>query len=312
MIRRTPIETKINHERWLISYADFITLLFGFFVVMYSISHVNEGKYKVLSSSLESTFSSQASEYQETSTDNQIEDVIISENLAELSELAEQLTQSLSSLIDDSSINMSANEEWLEITLNANILFSTGKAELGNEAKKILISVADILEPYDNAIAIGGHTDNLPIRNQNFQDNWALSSARAVSVVNLMSFQGIRPDRLSAVGYGEYRPIVSNDNAQGRNRNRRVVLRVGRSVAPESSTSLGDYEDYIGSQEMGLQAASSSIGETGSIDEETSTLAEPITSPGAVQPVRLRGGGLLFSRDPDLPRNNPPVKTETP
>lgn len=309
MIRRSPIETKVNHERWLISYADFITLLFGFFVVMYSISQVNENKYKVLSDTLESTFSTVVDSGIKDTDSNDIEGFNNNSNLAELTELSERLKESLSSLIDDDAVSVFANEEWVEITLNANILFTSGNAELAKDAKKLLTSVADILVPYDNAIAIAGHTDNLPISNTRFQNNWALSSARAVSVVNLMSFQGINPERLSAVGYGEYRPIVSNDTAQGRIQNRRVVLRVGRDAA---TTNILPLEHYVNAQHDDTDKGSAQEKITLELPSEkresVTPRPRPTASENAVKPVRLKGGGLLFSRDPNLPRNNPPVE----
>ncbi|WP_086931376.1 flagellar motor protein MotB [Agarilytica rhodophyticola] len=309
MIRRSPIETKVNHERWLISYADFITLLFGFFVVMYSISQVNENKYKVLSDTLESTFSNIVDSGIKDTDSNDIEGFNNNSNLAELTELSERLKESLSSLIDDDAVSVFANEEWVEITLNANILFTSGNAELAKDAKKLLTSVADILVPYDNAIAIAGHTDNLPISNTRFQNNWALSSARAVSVVNLMSFQGINPERLSAVGYGEYRPIVSNDTAQGRIQNRRVVLRVGRDAA---TTNILPLEHYVNAQhddtDKGGAQKKITLELPSERRESVTPRPRPTASENAVKPVRLKGGGLLFSRDPNLPRNNPPVE----
>lgn len=296
MIRRPPLETKINHERWLVSYADFITLLFAFFVVMYSVSHVNENKYRQLSSTLESTFSSGSADTSER--DRQTDEEVVeepTENLADLTDVSSQLQEALAELVQEDKIKITGNEEWVEIELNASLLFSTGSAELAQDAQNILTDVADILSPYDNAVAIAGHTDNLPIRNETFSSNWSLSSARAVSVVDLLAYQGVQPDRLSAVGYGEYRPVVENDTEQGRARNRRVVLKVARNAVEPNKVGVETYRQDTSSEPSPL------------VDVEPADEQVPTS----LQPVRLRGGGILFSSDPDLPRTNPPVSDQS-
>ena len=294
MVRRTKFETKISHERWLVSYADFITLLFAFFVVMYSVSQVNESKYKVLSNTLEEVFSA--------SKIDEIEDRLQTENnVAQLDELQEELQESLAGLIDEGDVVLSGNEQWVDIQLNANILFNTGKADPSEEAKKVFAEVAQILSPYENGVAVIGHTDDVPIRNAEFDSNWELSSSRAVSIVTLLAFQGVAPQRMSAVGYGEYQPIADNTTAEGRAKNRRVVLRVAKAAAPSAKETASQ---AVGSSEV----EPNQNGEQQEDATETQNIQENQDDEDRIQPVKLRGGGLLFSSDPDLPRNNPPAQ----
>ncbi len=309
MIRRPPIETKINHERWLVSYADFITLLFAFFVVMYSVSHVNEKKYRQLSATLKGAFSTESEKQQEASqAENQN-----SSNVADIESLADDIQSALAGVVDDADVNISGNEQWVEISLDANLLFATAQAELADEAKTLLTPVAEILAPYDNAVAIAGHTDDVPISNAQFQSNWALSSARAVSVVKFLATQNVAPARLSAVGYGEYRPVVPNTDADSRARNRRVVIRVARDAVPAAKVSPTQFESQEGQPTAtpAPDALATPLPNDASARELTPTPERapvPESTP-PVAPVRLRGGGILFSRDPDLPRTNPPVSS---
>lgn len=205
MIRRQPIETKINHERWLVSYADFITLLFAFFVVMYSVSQVNETKYRTLSETLGNAFSSSAKK----TNKNRSPDTTEAE-VAPLKQIEQQLEQALSGVLATGEVTLNGNQNWVEIVIDANSFFSSGQATPSDEARTVLNKVADIISPFDNAVAVGGHTDDTPINNAQFKNNWELSSARAVTVVNLLAFAGVSPERMSAVGYGEYRPIADN------------------------------------------------------------------------------------------------------
>lgn len=331
MLRRTPIKTKINHERWLVSYADFVTLLFAFFVVMYSVSQVSETKYRQLSDTLDAAFSSpQTRRTPADPSANTPPDSAV--NLAPLDEITAALEAALAPLGVEGKIHITGNEQWVEIELSANLLFSSASAQLQAEAETVLNSVAEILAPYDNAIAIAGHTDDLPIATSEFKNNWLLSSARAVAVVNLLAYQGVKPERLSAVGYGEYQPIVANDTEDGRARNRRVVLKVARTAVAASKLAIEDYQ-----QEQGEQGGDATAPDTPSVapntDRTNAAAADagsnsavtnpPVTNPPAtnptataapsptpevpVEPLRLRNGGLLFTSDPDLPRNNPPV-----
>jgi len=249
MARRKKVEEHVNHERWLVSYADFITLLFAFFVVMYSISSVNQGKYRVLSDSLEATFADprrsidpiQIGEVERGLTErtpkNNPKDVADSEaievfteppvseqTIETINEISKKLNYSLKNLIDREDVNIKQGEDWLELEMKSNVLFYSGEARLENSAVPIIGKVADILRDSANPIQVEGFTDNNPINTSRFPSNWELSAARAASVVHLLDRYGLEPHRMSAIGYGEFKPIADNNTIEGRQQNRRVVL----------------------------------------------------------------------------------------
>lgn len=232
MRRRRRQPEHENTERWLISYADFITLLFAFFVVMYAISSVNEGKYRVLSDTMVSAFSN---------TPRTLEPIQVGEEgipgepslfdpgstgdpVGNLSRIADDFERVLSPLIEQDLISVHRDEHWIEIEINTSLLFGSGSAELETNAIPVLRRLADILRQYPNAIQVEGFTDNVPIATVVYPSNWELSAARAASVVHLFNRSGVDPERMVAVGYGEYRPIADNTTPEGRRKNRRVVL----------------------------------------------------------------------------------------
>ncbi len=242
--RRKKQEEHVNLERWLVSYADFITLLFAFFVVMYAISSVNEGKYRVLSDSLNDVFSSRPTSPTPIEFDNALQeqpslsskpdfiDIPIpehDENLTppdnpDLDTLSKEITQAVQPLIDDDLIKVKKTDFWLEIDIKSSILFDSGGAKLSEDAEDILATIASLLEVYPNDVQVEGFTDDIPINTQFFPSNWELSSSRAASVVHLFEEEGIDPKRMQAIGYGQYRPTADNATESGRNTNRRVNL----------------------------------------------------------------------------------------
>jgi len=252
MARRKKVEDHVNHERWLVSYADFITLLFAFFVVMYSISSVNEGKYRVLSDSLEASFTDPkrsedpiqigeisrgqgkktAENLSSTGSNLAIEipiethtpPPVSDETIQTINEISSKLNNTLKDLIENDDVIIKQGEDWLELEMKSKVLFYSGEARLEKRALPILGKVADILRTSSNLIQVEGFTDNNPINTPRFPSNWELSAARAASVVNLLDRFGLNPDRMSAIGYGEFKPIADNKTEQGRQKNRRVVL----------------------------------------------------------------------------------------
>ncbi|RMF16751.1 MAG: flagellar motor protein MotD [Gammaproteobacteria bacterium] len=247
MRRRRVQEEAENHERWLVSYADFITLLFAFFVVMYSVSSVNEGKYKVLSETLEGVFQATQKSMkpvqvgQSSASPPQAEVPTVEpfpsqdsggdaeEARRRLKKIADQFYGEMEALISDGLISLNETDDWLEVTLQNKVLFGSGDAIPRDEAFPLLDRIAKILKPYPNAILVEGFTDNLPIRSRFYPSNWELSAARAAAVVRLLLVSGIQPDRLAAIGYGENHPVARNDTEAGRQKNRRVVLLVART-----------------------------------------------------------------------------------
>jgi len=269
MVRRRQQEIHINNERWLVSYADFITLLFAFFVVMYSISQVNQSKYRVLSETFLQAFNqpndSKANplpqekanpsndavtplDMGKTATEEHVQPppIVIVEDTAkpemnaqsnttaktqtadELTQISDLVNEKFSQLINDQMIKVSSNELWLQIELNDSILFSSGGVDISPKAQVIFTEIANILKNYENPIQVEGFTDNVPIKNARYPTNWELSSARATEIVKFLAEKNIAPERLAAVGYGEFQPVASNDTEAGRAQNRRVAIMVAK------------------------------------------------------------------------------------
>lgn len=252
-LRRNNEDDSHNRERWLISYADFITLLFAFFVVMYSVSSVNEGKYKVLSDTLTGVFNApqrslqpiEVGEEQTPAIRAEAENVIPppvteaprnQDNDADarsetLRKMSSQLAVAFDELIAQGVVTMETSDEWLELSLRNSLLFGSGDAEPHYDAFEVVEKIAGVLRNTDNAIRVEGFTDNRPIRTGQFPSNWELSTARAAAVVRMLVMEGLEPHRLAAVGYGSFQPVARNDTEAGRKRNRRVVLLISRDAS---------------------------------------------------------------------------------
>ncbi|HEY9103905.1 flagellar motor protein MotD [Chitinimonas sp.] len=248
MARKHKPEDHENHERWLVSYADFITLLFAFFVVMYAISQVNEGKYKVLSNSLTVAFNKPdastdalikndpngnnqsliALPYRQRREAAQVQQLVQerAQQAAAMKDMAVELKQDLAKLIDQGQVRVTESKRGIAIEVNASLLFPVGSATLDAKSAGSLSSIAQKLAGSDNLIQIEGHTDNVPIASTQFPSNWELSAARAGTVVRLFEANGVAAKRLVALGYAENRPVEPNDSAEGRARNRRVTIQI--------------------------------------------------------------------------------------
>jgi chemotaxis protein MotB len=228
-------ETGESHDRWLISYADFITLLFAFFVVMYAISVVNVGKYKVLSDALGDAFGGRPEAPQASTNLEQLPltNLIARKRLEaarrereRLNTLARELNASLAPLVKNGQVRVTQTARGVTVEINAKVLFQEGQAALGGEARATLGSVATLLRDDTHAIQVEGHTDKQPIANSAFPSNWELSSVRASSVVRLFIEGGVAEARLTAVGHGANLPVAPNTDEAGRARNRRVEVTI--------------------------------------------------------------------------------------
>jgi chemotaxis protein MotB len=264
MPRRKRHEEHDNHEAWAIPYGDLVTLLLAFFVVMYAMSSVNEGKYRVLSDSLSEAFNGKprtqkapsVGEQQPSAPEsprNQVSRLIatgLPENSAdqsaardssqakppsadakadsggnaELEQVAEQVVRAMGSLVAAGEVHVRRYQNWVAVDISTDILFGSGVARVSDAAVPVLQHLADALKPFPNAIRVEGHTDDRPIRTAAFPSNWELSAARAASVVHLFMDRGVAAERLAVMGFGQYRPTSSNDNVIGRNANRRVAV----------------------------------------------------------------------------------------
>ncbi|MCC6297321.1 MAG: flagellar motor protein MotD [Pseudomonadales bacterium] len=258
MARRKKHEEHENHERWLVSYADFITLLFAFFVVMYAVSSVNEGKYRVLSDSLVAAFRAPAkslhpiqvgkiakSPYQDnlsirsspavvrppympaprvaTRGRGAGPDVDASPTRA-LETIAHEVVAALSPLIDAGVVSVRSSPDWVEVEINTEILFASGSAALAPDARQILERLAVVLRHFPNPVQVEGFTDDAPISSPAFPSNWELSAGRAATVVRLFAELEVEPERMTAIGFGQYRPAADNATAEGKAKNRRVLV----------------------------------------------------------------------------------------
>ena len=238
-----------HHDRWLVSYADFMTLLFAFFVVMYAISSVNQDKYRVLSNSLGSAFGQ--SRVFINDTDPLLQQrvpqlllqrqrpnaALLKREREQMTSMARDLLKALAPLVSQGKVRVTESSRGISIEISDSILFAPGDARLGVESSDVLKAIAQVLKSDVHAIHVEGHTDNLPIKQQQFPSNWELSAVRASSVVRLFVENGITENRLLAIGHGSNQPVASNDTPEGRVRNRRVQVMILSGV-PEVVTEV--------------------------------------------------------------------------
>ncbi len=248
-----------ERDRWLVSYADFITLLMAFFVVMYSVSSVNTGKFRVLSNSMTTVFNDQGEREALRAAPIDLgggvkpEDAIkvAPQSVAVLEEALTQgdgeeaaplelkpvpaqgpprkrLESALGPLIQRDDVRIRDNRDWLEIELADELLFTSGSAELQARSLPVLREIASVVAELGKPVRIEGHTDNVPISGGRFLSNWHLSAARAATIADQLVIARVAPERLSAVGYGEFRPLADNASEEGRHKNRRVVIGVAK------------------------------------------------------------------------------------
>jgi len=261
MARRVKHEEHQNHEAWAIPYGDLVTLLLAFFVVMYSISTVNEGKYRAVSDSLKAAFNGAphtvnpvelgqghagtgdgqgVSMAQNNLIVGQSREVVQSKPVAVVSssvsesssvssmsamdQVINKVESEMTALVENQQLVITRHAYGVEIALRTDILFPSGSATLAPSARSVLEKLADTLKSVPYPMRVEGHTDNRPINTFYFPSNWELSAARAASVVHLFTQRGIDASRLAVIGLGEYRPQGDNKTDEGRNANRRVVI----------------------------------------------------------------------------------------
>lgn len=235
MARKRYEEEEEKSERWLVSYADFITLLFAFFVVMYALSSVNEGKYRVLSESLLNAFGRaetvRVSGRPVVPSNDPGQAVSVRPAaVAQLREaeslavIARDIQKVLAPFMEQGKVRVTQSPRGITVEINASVLFASGEARLSPVSVQALQAVAEVLKYDYHDIQVEGHTDSVPINNQTFPSNWELSAVRAGSVVRLFIDAGVVAPRLAAIGYGSTRPVESNETEEGRQRNRRVEV----------------------------------------------------------------------------------------
>lgn len=233
--RRKPAEAEGGgNERWLLTYADLITLLLAFFIIMFAISNTDLVKYLLLKGSLQRSFnvgvlqgesSTSILNSGEQSSKGDVPDV--PSPAASQVESQLQLLQEQEGQFKDAISFVGKREEGLEIDLAQTpkfTLFTSGSAELTPEGLSVMRGLVGILQPIPNHLRIEGYTDNIPTGLPGYPSNWELSGGRAVTLVRFLEASGVRAERLSAFGYGEQKPISDNDTPQGRASNRRVAI----------------------------------------------------------------------------------------
>lgn len=205
-------------------YSNLMMLLMTFFIILVSLSSMQEEKIKLVGESFEEFLATGGRGIlwgKELPLDF---DYLIEQERSKIR--AEISANFRRALRQESGLEIEASEGAVVVNLSGEVLFELGKAELKAEAKEILNKVVPLLKEYPYSVCVEGHTDNLPIHSQEFSSNWQLSAMRAINVVKYLEEQGIDKDKLIAAGYGEYRPLVSNDTPEHRALNRRVEMAI--------------------------------------------------------------------------------------
>lgn len=248
MARKKYAEEHENHERWLISYADLVTLMFAFFVVMYAISVLNEGKYKVFAASLDNAFAGKdtvlvmvpspaapsATATMPDASTRKREAALRREREA-MKNLARELSATLGPLVKEGKVRVTQNSLGVSVEINASVLFDPGEAALAPESDKALRALGVLLAKDTHAIQVEGFTDDTAISTSIYPSNWELSAVRASSVVRLLVETGVATTRLTALGRADNSPVASNDTPEGKARNRRVAVTI-LAALPDTTT----------------------------------------------------------------------------
>ncbi|MEA4962757.1 Motility protein B [bioreactor metagenome] len=228
MARRKTEDIKKGAPEWMSTYGDLVTLLLCFFVLLFSFSTIDNNKFKAIIQSMQGSLG-----VLDSGTVVKMEPLIntfpgdTDAEEEEFKKINEQVNDFIRENNLEKSVTLILDERGLLIRLLDATLFDSGRAEIKNEAKYIIEKISDVIKESGKSIRIEGHTDNVPINTGKYPSNWELSTARAVNVLKyLIELKDIEPWRLSAVGYGEYHPIDTNDAADGRQKNRRVDIMI--------------------------------------------------------------------------------------
>ena len=299
MARKKKHEEHVNHERWLVSYADFITLLFAFFVVMYALSSLNEGKYRVMAASIKSAIQTdpktmsplkigdpgldvEKPKISESENIGKSQSVVDQQNKEDPSrgDVVEEVSASVKSLIDKGLISVKEEKNWIEIEISNSVLFVSGSSKLAPEAVPLLKVMSRILRRFPNTIQVEGFTDDQPISTEQFPSNWELSSARSASVVRLFERSGIDSERLSVVGYGSTRPVTKNDSEPSRNKNRRVVLVINKQAERRTTDQDTRKQPQQSDSPVAEKQTTNAVPIMTESGEEVVITPAPVTNPG--------------------------------
>jgi len=233
MSRKKKKGDDINPNAWLDTYADTITLLLTFFILLYSMSSVDAKKLNELSNALQKSLRGdvkveELSDIKEIATNNEK----TSEQIQE--DLVKKVNETIEANSFTDVIKVRDEDRGVVLQLDETILFDPGKADLMKKSQNVLNMVTKIVKDLPNDVLIEGNTDDIPMFNKEFQSNWELSTARAVSVVKyFVSEKKLDPTRFSVKGYGEYKPLVENNSTKNRTINRRVDILIVKEQQKE-------------------------------------------------------------------------------
>jgi chemotaxis protein MotB len=235
--RRRRSQPQVSHERWLVSYADFITLLFAFFTTMYAISTVDAQKMSKMVASMQVALQGDPGLPAPVPLPQTGVPQPVVPRLDNLIELRRQLAARLQRQIQQGTVEISVDARGLVVSIREAGSFASGSADLSASVRTLLADIAAPLSELPHPIRVEGHTDDTPIRTPRFRSNWELSTARATQVIAYLQHDlGLPATRLSAAGYGEFHPRVPNASATARAENRRVdlvILNTATSTAEE-------------------------------------------------------------------------------
>lgn len=252
---RLHLQGREHLDRWLVSYADYMTLIFALFVVLYSVALVNKDKYRAVIDGMTQAFNvmqprsdgllegqgksllnnevSAATSVLESAkarspSQAPISGVPILQDGMTLAKIDSQLQENMGSLVDAGVVKLTQDDNWLTVELSSGLLFGSGSAFMSSNADPVLNTLSSILKPVDNYVRVRGYTDNQQINNEIFRSNWTLSAARAEAVLTSLIAKGIAPQRLAYEAYGEFSPFSDNSTEQGRLQNRKVVVAISK------------------------------------------------------------------------------------
>ncbi|ELM3718646.1 OmpA family protein [Aeromonas sp. BC14] len=303
---RLHLQGREHLDRWLVSYADYMTLIFALFVVLYSVALVNKDKYRAVIDGMTQAFNvmqprsdgllegqgksllnnevSAASPVLESATARSpslapISGVPIAQDGMTLAKIDTQLQESMGSLVDAGVVKLTLTDNWLTVELSSGLLFGSGSAFMSTNADPVLNTLSSILKQVDNYVRVRGYTDNQQINNEIFRSNWTLSAARAEAVLTALIAKGIAPQRLAYEAYGEFSPFTDNSTEQGRLQNRKVVVAISKFAwVPPAPVSTPPVQAVTETQVPAVQQA---------------------VEAGEVKVITLPGGGIRITTRQD-------------
>lgn len=231
-----------NAERWLLTYADLITLLMVFFVVLYSMSSADTTKFKAVSAALQQAFNLDVLQGQAPTSIGDgsalpappADTLISTSDVPQVAQIKNKVLAALEGATQVPDVEVTTDRDGVVIRLSGSYLFDSGRAELKPNSLAVLDAIATVIRPLENEVRIDGHTDSMPIDSARYPTNWELSAARALAVTRYLSeTDNVRAGRLIAAGFGEFRPLAPNDTRDGRAKNRRVEIHLLSSTPPD-------------------------------------------------------------------------------